>query len=95
MLHRVDIRYPSSEMELSKKRLEAVYRFEYLDGVPVLLGIEARYILHERGVTFAEYFSSAKTQLIHQIENIKWRIEHIPDDWFTKPKIEICRHLKK
>ncbi|MEK6571204.1 MAG: uroporphyrinogen decarboxylase family protein, partial [Bacteroidota bacterium] len=89
MLHRVDIRYPISEVELNRKRLEAAYRFEYFDRAPVLLGIEARYLLKERGVTFAEYFSDVKTQLIYQIENIKWRIENIPDDWFTKPLIEV------
>jgi hypothetical protein len=53
------------------------------------LGIEARYLLHERKVSFAEYFSNAKTQLIHQIENIKWRIENIPDDWFNEPKVTV------
>jgi len=89
MLHRVDIQYPQSAMMLNKRRLDAAYRFDYFDRVPVLLGIEARYLLHERGVTFAEYFSNAKTQLIHQIENIKWRIENIPDDWFSEPKITV------
>jgi uroporphyrinogen-III decarboxylase len=55
----------------------------------VILGIEARYLLNVRGVTFAEYFSDPKTQLIHQLENIKWRIENVPDDWFTEPKITV------
>ena len=76
-------------MEKSRKRLESVYRFEYFDRVPVLLGIEARYLLRERDIAFAEYFSDPKTQLIHQLENVKWRIENIPDDWFTKPLITI------
>lgn len=89
MLHRIDIQYPTSEMEKSRKRMEAAYRFEWFDRAPVLLGIEARYLLHERGVTFAEYFSDPKTQLIHQLENLKWRIENIPDDWFTRPVITI------
>ena len=89
MVHRVNIRYPESEMETSRKRLESAYRFEHFDRVPVLLGIEARYLLQERNITFAEYFSDPKTQLIHQLENVKWRIENIPDDWFTKPLITI------
>jgi hypothetical protein len=76
-------------MEKSRRRLESSYRFEFFDRVPVLLGIEARYLLQERGVSFAEYFSDVKTQLIHQLENIKWRIENIPDDWFTKPIISV------
>jgi uroporphyrinogen-III decarboxylase len=89
MLHRVNIRYPASEIEASWRRLHSAYRFECSDRVPVLLGIEARYLLHERNVSFAEYFSNAKSQLIRQIENIKWRIENIPDDWFSEPKITV------
>jgi uroporphyrinogen-III decarboxylase len=89
MLHRVDIRYPISEMEKSRKRMESAYRFKWFDRAPVFLGIEARYLLHERGITFAEYFVDPKTQLIHQLENLKWRIENIPDDWFTAPVLTI------
>jgi uroporphyrinogen-III decarboxylase len=55
----------------------------------VFLGIEARYLLHERRVTFAEYFSDPKTQFILQLENLKWRIENIPDDWFREPIVTI------
>ncbi|MCX6132538.1 MAG: hypothetical protein NTU47_01880 [Ignavibacteriales bacterium] len=89
MLHRVDIRYPISEMEKSRRRMEAAHRFQWYDRAPVFLGIEARYLLHERGVTFAEYFSDPKTQFIHQLENLKWRIENTPDDWFTQPILTI------
>jgi uroporphyrinogen-III decarboxylase len=87
--YRVDIQYPESEMVKSRSRLERAYNFAPVDRVPVLLGIEARYILHERRVTFAEYFSDPRTQLIHQLENSKWRIENIPDNWFTKPVITV------
>lgn len=89
MLHSVNIQYPISEVEKSRKRLEAAYRFKWFDRAPVLLGIEARYLLYERGVTFAEYFKDPKTQLIHQLENLKWRIENIPDDWFTTPVLTV------
>jgi uroporphyrinogen-III decarboxylase len=89
VVHRIDIRYPISEMVKSRRRLEAAYQFKWFDRAPVLLGIEARYVLHERGVTFAEYFSDPRTQLIHQLENIKWRIENSPEDWFTEPVITL------
>jgi hypothetical protein len=88
--HRIDITYPFSEMEKSRRRMEAAYKFEWFDRAPVLLGIEARYLLHERGVTFAEYFSDPQTQFIHQLENVKWRLENIPDDWFTHPLVVIA-----
>ena len=89
MLHHIDIHYPTSEMEKSRRRMEAAYNFQWFDRAPVFLGIEARYLLHERGITFAEYFSDVKTQFIHQLENLKWRIENIPDDWFTRPVVTI------
>ena len=76
-------------MEGNRRRLQSAYRFEVVDRVPVLLGIETPYILHERNVTFQEYFSDASTQFIYQLENIKWRIEHIPDDWFVEPIIVV------
>ncbi len=76
-------------MEKSGRRLESAYRFEWFDRAPVLLGIEARYLLQERNVTFAEYFADPKTQLVHQLQNLKWRIENIPDDWFTRPVIMV------
>lgn len=69
--------------------MEAAYRFEWFDRAPVLLGIEARYLLHERGVTFGEYFSDPRAQLVHQLENLRWRIENIPDDWFMRPVITL------
>jgi uroporphyrinogen-III decarboxylase len=89
MLHEVNIEYPIDEMELSKRRWEAAYKFEWTDRAPVFLGIEARYLLRERRVTFAEYFSDPTTQFIHQLENLKWRIENIPDDWFREPILAV------
>lgn len=70
--------------------MEAAYGFEWFDRAPIFLGVEARYLLHERGITFAEYFSDVKTQFVHQLENLKWRIENIPDDWFTLPLLTIA-----
>jgi uroporphyrinogen-III decarboxylase len=40
-------------------------------------------------VSFTEYFSDPKTQLVHQLENLKWRIENIPDDSFTTPILTV------
>lgn len=90
MAHRIDIRYPVDELQRNQRRFEQTYRFEFFDRVPVLLGIEPRYLLHARGISFKEYFSDAKTQLLHQLENIKWRIENISDDWFAKQELVIA-----
>ncbi len=89
MNYRVDIHYPADEIVRNRRRLESTYRFEFFDRVPVLLGIEVRYLLHARGISFNEYFSDPQTQFIHQIENIKWRVENIPDDWLTVDAITV------
>lgn len=89
MNYRVDIRYPADEIVRNRRRLESAYRYEFSDRVPVILGIEVRYLLHARGISFGEYFSDAYTQLIHQLENTKWRIENIPDDWLTVDAITV------
>jgi hypothetical protein len=65
MNYRVDIRYPADEIVRNRRRLESTYRFEFFDRVPVLLGIEVRYLLQARGISFSEYFSDPHTQLIH------------------------------
>ena len=89
MCYHVDIRYPAAGIACNRQRLESAYRFQFFDRIPVLLGIEARYLLHARGISFGEYFSDPRIQLIHQVENIKWRIENIPDDWLTAGAITV------
>lgn len=76
-------------MTKSRELLGHVFKFEMPDRVPVILGIEARYILQERNVTFAEYFSDVKTQFVHQLENARWRAEHISDDSFAEPAVYV------
>jgi Uroporphyrinogen decarboxylase (URO-D) len=89
MFYQLDIRYPEDEIGRNEERFERTYNFGFLDRVPVLIGTEARYYLHARGISFDEYFSSAETQFVHLLENIKWRIENIPDDWLTERSITV------
>lgn len=89
MFHRVNIRCSREAMEESRQVIGKTVRFQRPARVPVILGIEARYMLHERGVTFAEYFSDAGTQLVHQLENFKWRVEHVPDDATGEPVVTV------
>lgn len=89
MHHRVDIRYPRDFMKESRELLERTYAFEVPKRVPVILGIEARYVLEERKVSFAEYFSDVQSQFVHQLENFRWRVEHIPDDFFSEPAVYV------
>jgi len=81
----IKINYPEGERLKNKLRFEARNKFSYVDRVPVLLGICTRYLLHARGVGYKEYFSDPKTHLYHQLHNLKWAIENIPDDRCADP----------
>lgn len=84
---RIEILYPAAEMERNRLRLEAARQFRYTDRTPVVLGIEARYTLRERGIGWDEYFSDPRTQMHHQLLNQKWCIENVPDDRCTGPGV--------
>jgi len=86
---RIEINYPESEMEKNRRRWQAAMRFEWYDRVPVLLGLEARYALAERGVGWLEYFSDPKTQMYHQLLNQKFFIENAPDDRCQAPSVTV------
>ena len=46
-------------------------RFEYIDRVPVKAWLGPRFPLHARGIGYLEYFRDPKTQLYHQLQNVK------------------------
>ena len=89
MGYRVEIEYDPERMEENKRRMEARDRFEYIDRVSVMALISPRFPLHVRGVGYLEYFRDPETQLYHQLQNIKWCIENIPDDQVISTEIEI------
>ena len=84
----IDIRYPKEKIRKSRERINSVYQHrEYLDRIPVQLGLQAGYFFDIRDVGFLEYFSDAKAQVYHQIMNIKWRLENIEEDFLTSEQI--------
>ena len=87
---RMEIKYDPKRMEENRRRMEARDRFEYIDRVPVRAWLGPRFPLHVRGVGYLEYFSDPKTQLYHQLHNIKWCIENIPDDQVISTEIEVA-----
>lgn len=89
MKEKININFPLERMEKNKKRLEAWKNWEYVDRVPVVLGVEARVPLYRRGVGFKDYFTSPERQFINQIHNSKWIIENIADDRLTEPVITV------
>lgn len=86
---RIEIEYPEAEMRRNKARMDAARRFEYVDRAPAILGICPRYVLSERGVSWAEYFSDARTMMRHQLLNQKWIIENVDDDRCVAPEVSV------
>ena len=85
----IAIRCDSQKRSKSIERLRAFRRKEYLDRVPVLFGVEARYLLAARGVGFLEYFQSPESNLRHQLMNFKWRMEHLEDDGLGSESVTV------
>jgi hypothetical protein len=83
----IHITYPEAKMEASRRRLEATRHFEYIDRVPVVLGVYTRYLLDQRGVGYNEYLSSPRANLLHQLQNYKWLLEHVEEDRCTSTDI--------
>jgi uroporphyrinogen-III decarboxylase len=77
---RIDISIDLERSERCRRRFEALSHFGYVDRVSVQLGIEARFCLHERGVSWGEYFSDPVTQMRHQLLSQKLIYENSPDD---------------
>lgn len=76
-------------MRANKARWNARMDFEYIDRVPVLLGVFVRYFLSVFGIGYDEYMKDAKTQYYWQLQFAKWAAENIPDDHFQNPEIAV------
>ncbi|MBM4050967.1 MAG: hypothetical protein FJ279_38210, partial [Planctomycetes bacterium] len=86
---KIDIRYPKEAMAKSRERMAAHQEFRYVDRVPVVAGISARYTLQQRGVGFREFFSSPEAQVYHQLMNLKWRLENLREDFLLSPVVNV------
>ena len=87
MRHEVDIKYPADRMAANRERWVAWKNYEYADRVRVQAGVETRYMLAARGVTWPDYMDNVEDHYFHQLLNQKWRIENVPDDFCTEPVI--------
>lgn len=88
-MNKIEIKCDAKKREKSKLRLAAFENQKYIDRVPVMFGVEARYLLDERGVGFLEYFETPENNFYHQLMNFKWRMEHIEDDFLGSNQINI------
>lgn len=86
----IDIDYPLEQMERNRQRMEARWRFEYVDRVPVGFCLVPRYFAPLFGMRYSDFFADAETQFYWQLQCAKYRIEHIVEDMFcTSPTLHI------
>ncbi len=76
----VDIDYTPEKMEANRQRMEARRRYEYIDRVPVGFCVEPRYFTPIFDMNYCEFFTDPATQFYWQLQFLKYRIEHIPED---------------
>lgn len=86
---KIDIDYDFEQIEINRKRLEAFEKFEKPDRIPLILGLEIRFFLYHRNVSFEEFFRSPENMIFHQVMNKKWRLEHIHDNCLCLPCIDV------
>lgn len=83
------IDYPLEKMEQSRRRMEARNEFRYVDRVPVLYGLFARYFAPLFDLRYIDFFKDAQTHYHWQLQFAKYRIENIPEDYLTGPTIYV------
>lgn len=80
MTTRIDVSCPPEQIVETRRVLAAAKEFDYGERVPVLPGLSERYQLDRRGVELGAYYESPEAQVYHQLQNFKWRAEHVLTD---------------
>jgi uroporphyrinogen-III decarboxylase len=76
----VNIDFPAEKMAASRKRMEARDRLTYTDRVPVGFCLVPRYFAPVFGIPYNTIFRNAREHFHWQLQFLKYRIEHIPED---------------
>lgn len=85
----LDLDYSPEKMEQSRRRLEVRNQFRYVDRVPVLYGLFARFFTPLFNLRYIDFFKDAETHYYWQLQFAKYRIENIPEDYCTGPTIYV------
>ncbi|MCK5328366.1 MAG: hypothetical protein KAR36_07170 [Candidatus Latescibacteria bacterium] len=80
MRFNLNIDYPVERMEASRKRMEARTNFRYVDRAPVGFCLVPRYFTPVFDMPYSAIFKNAEEQFYWQLQFLKYRIEHIPED---------------
>ena len=87
MRFELDIDYEPEKMELSRQRMAARNEFRYVDRVPILYCVVARYFAPLFDLRYIDYFKDVETQYYWQLQFAKYRLENIPEDFCTGPLV--------
>ncbi len=84
----LDIDYSLDKAEASRRRMDARYRYEIADRVPVGFCVVPRYFAPHLGLTYRDFFTDVETHYYWQLQFAKFRMEQIPEDMFcTGPSL--------
>ena len=77
--------------------MEARNQFRYVDRVPVLYGLLARYFAPLFNLRYIDFFKDVETHYYWQLQFAKYRIENIPEDYLPgaddlRPSVFRQRH---
>ena len=85
----LDVDYSFEKMEQSRRRMEARNKFLYVDRVPILYGLFARFFTPLFGLKYIDFFKDAETHYRWSLQFAKYRIENIPEDYLVSPTIYV------
>ncbi len=85
----LNIDYPVEKMDANRRRMEARNEFRYVDRVPILYGLFARYFAPLFNLRYIDFFKDVETHYYWQLQFAKYRIENIPEDYLTGPTIYV------
>jgi uroporphyrinogen-III decarboxylase len=89
MRFELNVDYPVEKMELSRRRLEAWNKFQYVDRVPVSYCVVPRYFAPLFNLRYMDFFKDVETHYYWQLQFAKYRIENIPEDYCCGPTIAV------
>jgi len=89
MEYTIEIDYSPLRIDISRRRMEAVQRFAVEDRVPVLLGVDAQYLLSQLETGFLEFYGDSELHLYYQLQGWKWMLENLEDDRLIEEELEV------
>ena len=93
MRFELNIDYPLEKMTMSRQRMEARLRREYVDRVPINYCVVPRFFTPLFGLPYLDFFKDAETQYYWLLQFAKYQIENIPCDYCTEPVVYVSPYF--